>query len=324
MNDAPLLRALDRQAPRGVVPLWELSFQMWDLFGSGHVVIGNEFVDLSPKERERATAENADQIARVASELGFSGITLPSGYWEVAPGVATKYWLPESETISLVRRLRTVLDPEIVLVGSADAVIAIPNSDEYVDFCYRLFDAPEEVDRAASDLLRVGLETAKRLGDEGVVVVKSASDLADNRGPFFNPDQLERHVYPYMTEWAYRCREMGLKTILHTDGDVGPLLDRIVESGVDGLQGIDPTAGMDLAQVKTTVGTSICLCGNIDCGLLLSGTPEEVFESTQRTLAVGLPGGAFVLGASNAVVPETSVENYRALLEARRRFGTYD
>jgi len=41
-------------------------------------------------------------------------------------------------------------------------------------------------DTTARDTLRYGIETAKRLGDCGAEAVVSASDMADNSGPFFN------------------------------------------------------------------------------------------------------------------------------------------
>jgi uroporphyrinogen decarboxylase len=80
---------------------------------------------------------------------------------------------------------------------------------------------------------------------------------------------------------------------------------------------------MDLAHTKQQVGDRLCLCGNVDCGVLHFGPPEKIRELTRRTLEVGNAGGRFVLGASNAVFQEMTVEHYDAMIEVWRERGGY-
>jgi len=61
----------------------------------------------------------------------------------------------------------------------------------------------------------------------------------------------------------------------------------------------------------------------VDCGLLCSGTPDEVEQSASALLSDCKAGGGFVLGASNAVQREVPAENYRAMLAAWKRYGIY-
>ena len=60
---------------------------------------------------------------------------------------------------------------------------------------------------------------------------------------------------------------------------------------------------------KDIVGARLCLCGNIDCGLLLLGGPEAVYDATRDLLNTCKDGGNLVVGASNAVQPEAPIEN---------------
>jgi uroporphyrinogen decarboxylase len=162
------------------------------------------------------------------------------------------------------------------------------------------------------------------LRDVGAEAVFTASDLADNSGPFFSMAHMRRFILPDLDRWAQQCKAMGLYTILHTDGRLPPpWLDAIADTAVDALQAIDPTAGMEMAATKAQVGDRLCLCGNVDCGLLCSGTPDEVELSTMALLCDCMAGGGFVLGASNAVQREVPAENYRAMLAAWKRCGTY-
>jgi uroporphyrinogen decarboxylase len=116
---------------------------------------------------------------------------------------------------------------------------------------------------------------------------------------------------------------MGLYTILHTDGDISACLEDLAESGLDALQAIDPVAGMEILQVKEQVGDRLCLCGNVDCGLLVMGKPEEVYAATREALVACKGGGGLVLGASNAVQPEVPIANYWAMIEAWQDYGRY-
>jgi uroporphyrinogen-III decarboxylase len=51
--------------------------------------------------------------------------------------------------------------------------------------------------------------------------------------------------------------------------EIYPLLEMIVGAGADGINPIEPVAGMDLKTVKRLVGERVCILGNIDCARLL-------------------------------------------------------
>jgi len=162
------------------------------------------------------------------------------------------------------------------------------------------------------------------IADSGGSLRISASDIADNSGPFFNPDQMARWILPALRTWSAAIREMGMFSILHSDGDLTRYVDAIASTGVDALQAVDPVAGMDMRRTKDAVAGRLCLCGNVDCGLLLTGTPEEVFAATRDLLTSCKADGGLVLGASNAVQREAPMANYRAMVAAWKQFGRYD
>jgi uroporphyrinogen decarboxylase len=222
-----------------------------------------------------------------------------------------------------LRILRKMAPDDLMLVGGSGGVIC-PPSQGFVEFCYKLFDAPEEIDAMARRSLAAGIENAARLRDLGVGAAVTSSDVADNHGPFFTPDQMARFVLPYMAEWAEAVKAMGLYAILHSDGDLHPCLEKIADTGVTAIQAVDPVAGMDMQRAREQVGDRVCLCGNVDCGLLLTGPPEKVYEQTHDLLRdCKGGGGGLVLGASNAVVPETPIDNYREMIRAWEEHGQY-
>ena len=90
-------------------------------------------------------------------------------------------------------------------------------------------------------------------------------------------------LYPGLKRVVEGFKELGLLVIKHTDGQVWPILDMIVDSGIDCFDPIDPVAKMDLGEVKAKYGDRIALKGNVDCARTLTfGTVKEVVEETQE------------------------------------------
>ena len=312
--------ALEGRQPAGAVPLWELEFHLWDQFSGRHVILGPEFEQLSAAEQEKALHTNAEIMLSVSAELGFTALKTPGGYWHVGPGQLAYFVLPGQTYWEQLRVVKEMAPPDLVLVGGTGGVLC----PGYGEFAYRLYDDPDGVEEDAKREVASARELGRKLVDYGVEVAVSASDIADNHGPYFTPPQMKRFILPYMAQWGEAMRELGLYSILHTDGQIMPILDQIADTGISAVQALDPIAGVDIAEAKRVAGNRLALCGNIDCGLLHLGPREKVYEVTRDTLRTCKPGGGFVLGASNAVFQETPPEHYRAMIQAWRDFGAYE
>jgi len=299
--------------PTATVPLWELEFHAWDAASGRHVMLGREFERLPPGERERALYRNAEIILSVCAEFDFAAVTGPGSYWDQAPGELAYYVLPDDYPERQTGVLRELAGDSLLLVANTGGVISACYD---VDFCQMLCHAPEQIDTLAARTLAAGLEKARKFRDRGADIAMTASDIADNTGLFFNPRQLERFILPYLDQWSEGVHAIGMISLMHSDGNLASCLDGIAETSLDGLQAIDPVAGMDLLSVKEIVGDRLCLCGNLDCGLLVTGTPEAVHDATRELLERWGKRSGLVLGASNAVQREAPIENYRALVAA--------
>lgn len=306
--------ALECRKPQVAVPIWELEFQAWDAASGRHVVLGHEFEALSPSGQEKAMYANAEIMLSVCGEMQYAALTGPNGYWNHAPGQLAYYCMPGDTRFRQMEILRELLDPkDLMLVGTTGGIIGANYS---MEFCCRLVDEPESIDVMSEERLQNALELARRFRDCGAEAVLCPADIADNSGPFFNPDQMNRWILPYLKKWSEAVREMGMYSILHSDGNLTKYLDAIAATGLDALQAIDPVAGMDMLKAKKIVGDRLCLCGNIDCGLLLKGMPEDVYGATSRLLTEFKGDAGLVLGASNAVQPDVPIGNYRAMIKA--------
>jgi uroporphyrinogen decarboxylase len=316
------IAALERREPEGAVPLWELEFHIWNKAAKKDLVLGQEFEQLSTFEKERAIYQNAEVFVSVSEKYHFAGLTLPSMYWEIGNGIPAYYWLPDEWRYRQAKVLHN-LSPELMLVANCIGILGTPMGEEYVEFAYRLYDAPDDIEQQAKKILQEGIISAQKFHDHGVEIGLTTSDLADNLRTYMNPRQLDRFVWPYLHQWNEELQKLGMYTILHSDGNLMSCLNHIVDSGVNCLQAIDPTAGMNIFEIKKAVGDKLCLAGNIDCRILLSENPEIVYEETKNLLVQCKEGGGFILGASNAVQQEVPIENYDAMIQAWRDYGEY-
>jgi len=299
--------------PVAAVPRWELEFHAFDAASGRRLVLGREFERLSAAGQGRALRENAEILLAVSEELEFAAVTGPASYWEQAPGDLAYYVLPDDAPFRQIAALREAAGDRIALVANVGGVLGASYDEE---FCRQLKHEPDAVEALAQQTLDAGLERARRFRDAGADVGMSASDIADNSGPFFKPHQMERFVFPFVEAWSAGVHALGMAAVLHSDGDLTTHLDALSRSPLDALQAVDPVAGMDLARAKELVGDRLCLCGNVDCGVLVAGTPDDVYAATRRLLADWGARRGLVLGASNAVQREVPIENYRSLVRA--------
>lgn len=315
------INALRHNKIKESVPLWELEFHLWDKFNLGKFTIGTEFANLSEKKKEYALCENSETIANVCDLLHFSAITIPGSYWETAPGVPAFYWLPDEYRIKQTLLLKKEIGDTIALVANVGGIMAMPEGNNYMDFSIRLLEAPEEIDRIAEKLYKESLFRIDLFTDSGADVLLTASDLADNHGMYFSPEQTDRFIFPYLSKWVDYIKRKGLYSILHTDGNINTALNGIIECGVDGLQALDPNAKMDILKIQSNHADKLCVCENIDCGIMIGSSPDVIYIETERILSSAIEKGSFVFGASNALEYDTPVENYIALVNASEKYG---
>jgi uroporphyrinogen decarboxylase len=183
---------------------------------------------------------------------------------------------------------------------------------------------PDLVTALVDMSVNINLAMAKEVARRGVKVVYTGDDYAGDTGPLMSPAHFHALFAPGLRRVVQGFRDLGLRVIKHTDGMIWPLMDMIVESGIDCLDPIDPVAGMDLAEVKAKYGKRIALKGNVDCAHLMTlGTPAQVAAATRKALRIGAPGGGFILSSSNSIHSSVKPENYIAMLSELREHGRY-
>lgn len=183
---------------------------------------------------------------------------------------------------------------------------------------------PELVRGLVEMSVSVNLALAQEVASRGVKIIYTGDDYAYNRGPLMSPRHFRAFFYPGLCRVMQGFKELGLLVIKHTDGNIWPIIDMIIDSGIDCLDPIDPQAGMDLAAVKSKYGHRVAVKGNVDCAQTLTfGTVEEVIAASRDALRSGMPGGGYIFSSSNSIHSAVKPENYAAMMRVWLDYGKY-
>ena len=149
------------------------------------------------------------------------------------------------------------------------------------------------------------------------------ADYCLNTGPFLSPRRFAEFITPYLARLTQGYRDLGFYVIKHTDGNIMPIVDQLVETNPHALHSLDPQAGVDIAEIKRRYGDRLCLIGNVNCGKLDTGTDEEVIASARYALRSAMPGGGYIFSTSNCIYTGMRLARYELMLDVWRREGVY-
>ena len=182
-----------------------------------------------------------------------------------------------------------------VVAGSFEYSFELLRFEDFMIWCH---NNKKEIEIWTEKITRFGAECARRMVQAGAHGIVIADDMAYKSGTMISPDLLREIIFPYLAQEAVEIKKLGVPVFLHTDGDINAIMDDIVQMGFDGIQAIQPSANMDIAQVKEKYGDCLCLMGNIDIYLLGRGSPEQVVEEVKRVIDIAAPGEGLSLAAA--------------------------
>lgn len=311
------INALERKPIIGQVPIFELVFFLtMEKFGILHTSQRNygQWDQMSEKERNLHRNEIADMHIKTAEAYEHDAIFVhPSHY-------------SSEEILRLLTLIREKTGDKYFLMMHGDATYSIPDGNGMYEFAYKMADEPDKLKDEAMQRVDSALDMVEKLDEYKGLLDGFAlcSDYCLNTGPFLSPNQFSEFVTPYLAKLIQGYKDMGYYSIKHTDGNIMPILDQLVETKPHALHSLDPQAGVDIAEVKRLVGDKVCLIGNVNCGLLETGTDEEVIASARYALQSGMPDYGYVFSTSNCVYTGMDLERYQLIWDVWKSEGVYE
>ncbi len=191
-------------------------------------------------------------------------------------------------------------------------------------FSYALVDDPALVEAIYEQVGELCVKiTETNAQKEWVGAIGLGDDIAYDKTLLTSPTVFRHYALPYYKRIGEISRKYNKPLIYHSDGNILPVIEDLIEEvGVAALHPMEPKA-IDIRHVKRAYGRRVALIGNVDVDLLSRGTPEMVAEQTKLLLRDVAPAGGYLLGSSNSIPYYVPLQNYRAMLETLKQFGSY-
>jgi len=278
---------------------------------------------LAPRLMSHSQAEGLSDADRERT-----WITESEGIIKTVADVEKFPW-PSAEDVdfSLFDEVAVLLPPKMKTLGILAPAAIFGNTSQAMgleNFSYALYEDVAVIEALFEILGSTYVEIAKRLTKAPRVGgVHMADDLAYGRGCLINPKVYRKYVFPWYKKIAGVLADAGLPLSFHSDGNLEQVLDDLADVGIKAIHPIEPLA-MDIVDIKKRYGDRFCLYGNIDLEYTLTrGTVEEVEALVKKRIRQLAPGGGYAVGSSNSVPDYVKPENYRAMVEAVKKYGKY-
>ena len=152
-----------------------------------------------------------------------------------------------------------------------------------------------------------------------------ADDLATQENLLFSPSLYREIIKPYQAEYFKIKRRNNLPLLYHCCGNIAPLLDDLIEIGVDALNPVQISARqMDPKRLKKEYGEQLCFWGGVDTQTVLNSSDSSlVKDSVKKIIDIFAPGGGFVLTSVHNIQNDVPVENIKTMVDTAFAHGVY-
>ena len=197
------------------------------------------------------------------------------------------------------------------------------------NFLYQLAANPARIHKFLDKLTELHLKNMEKyLGAVGkyIDIIGFGDDLGMQTGPQMSPKMYREFFKPRHKILWNRAKELcpGIKVSLHCCGGVYPLMEDLIEAGLDVINPVQFTCtDMEIGRLKKEFGKDLVLWGG-GCDtrdLLRTATPKEVREHVKHQVEILAPGGGFVFQQVHNILAGVPAENIVSMFEAVRDFG---
>lgn len=282
------------------------------------------------------------KIGRIDMQGGLSTYLFDDSYYQIEDPVTISYchsWTTSTPLVNTIDQARRIAVPDAkvfdclnwgvnykkVYEKFGDELYLIGNLDTATMSFYVTFRG---INNAMTDIIinpglvhavmQKGTEIAISRGkywlDQGIEVLR----LNDSTGnmSLISPAHWKEFIFPYIKQVCGELHNYNENALIycHICGNVLPVIELLVETGLDCIGPLDPLGNFTVKQARAKAGDSVSLMGGVNTLTLLNGTPAQVKqEARQCILGAGTQG--FILGSGCVVPRDCPAENLKALTE---------
>lgn len=145
------------------------------------------------------------------------------------------------------------------------------------------------------------------------------NDFGTQTGLIVSPDDLREFVFDGTKKIIEQAHSYGVKVVHHSCGAISEIIPDLIECGADVIHPIQALAkGMEPDKLYKQFGDKVSFAGGVDAQyLLVNGSVEEVKDKVAQLREI-FSSGLIVSPSHEAILPDISPENIRAIAEAMK------
>lgn len=184
------------------------------------------------------------------------------------------------------------------------------------DFVHRFFEIVLEYQKKVIDIYYGAL------GDY-VHYTSSGDDFATQNSLFMSPNMFKELIKPYFKDRIVHTKKYTkAKFLHHSCGSVYPIINDLIDIGVDILNPIQPKAKyMEAERLKKEFGSRIVFHGGFDTQELLPyGNKQSIENEVKRVIDIMAKDGGYIFAAAHNIQEDVPMENIVYMLEAAKEY----
>lgn len=181
---------------------------------------------------------------------------------------------------------------------------------------------PEYIGELMDRIVDIRLVVIERYLALGVDGGYFGDDYGAQVSTLFSPATWRELVKPRLARLFAPFLERGLPVLMHSDGDIAPIVGDLVEIGLTALNPVQPEV-VDHDWLHREFDGRLAFYGGVSTQTVLPyGTPDEVKAAARKCIATLAPGGTgLMLAPSHRMMSDVPMANIEALMESMTELG---
>ena len=191
------------------------------------------------------------------------------------------------------------------------------------NFLLDLVERPDWAHFLLDRLTDLACRNAETLAQSGVDLLSLDDDVGMPVTMMISPDTWRTFFKPRMARIidVARAIQPNLRVLYHSDGYFEPIIDDLIEIGVNAINPLQPDH-MDALRVRRRYGPKLALWGTVGHQTTFgAGTPEGIQREVKHRIASLGRAGLVLCPAYDLGEPDIPWENVAAFLQAVRHYG---
>ena len=163
------------------------------------------------------------------------------------------------------------------------------------------------------------INESMRVASDKIDAIYFGDDVASQGGMLLSLDMFRKWIKPWHKKFYSISRDYGKKTLYHSCGSVEPVIEELLEIGLDILNPLQFSArGFPSPEkLKEKYGDRLCFNGGMDIQTVLPFySIEDIKKETERLIRILGKNGGFILQTTHNIQTDTPPEKIMAMYDA--------